>query len=141
MPFELPLKPQLHWWPHPSQNNPQETKEVTQLSLTLGAVIRFCVLIGLRACDTWCLPGLHGDCFHLKFVSASSFLSQCTIVGGTGRLVYCRFRGQVVVAKLSTSIGDEGYEEAPLIGILSKRRVTSVTLELWRASPELAETA
>jgi hypothetical protein len=60
---------------------------------------------------SYLVSGLHGDCFHLKFVSASSFLSQCTIVGGTGRLVYCRFRGQVVVAKRS-SIGDEGYEEA-----------------------------
>jgi MATE family multidrug resistance protein len=37
------------------QSSPEEAKEVTQLSLSLGIVMGFSVLIGLRATGTWCL--------------------------------------------------------------------------------------
>lgn len=37
------------------QSSPEEAKEVTQLSLSLGIIMGFSVLIGLRATGTWCL--------------------------------------------------------------------------------------
>jgi MATE family multidrug resistance protein len=57
------------------QNNPQEAKEVTQLSLTLGVIMGFCVLIGLRACGTWCLGCMGIPSTSNLFPPAHSYLN------------------------------------------------------------------